>query len=205
MAQKYYVIWKGRKPGIYESWDECKRQVEGYVGALYKAFPTRAAAETAYKGRPWDYLGKANGPAQPSAELIKKLGECYAVDAACSGNPGDLEYQCVHVPTGRKIFKQGPFAEGTNNVGEFLAIVEALALFKEKNITAPLYSDSEIAMGWVEAGKCKTKLIPSRRNADLFKRLKAAEDWLARNSYVTPIRKWQTDKWGENPADFGRK
>jgi ribonuclease HI len=204
-VSKHYVVWKGRKPGIYSSWDECKSQVEGIVGALYKAFPTRAAAEAAYKGRPWDYFKKSNEPVKPSPELLKKLGDCYAVDAACSGNPGVLEYQCVHVPTGRAIFKQGPFPEGTNNIGEFLALVEALAMFKEKGITVPLYTDSETAMAWLKAKRHKSKLAPSRRNAELFKRLAWAEDWLAKHGYENRVLKWETETWGENPADFGRK
>jgi len=206
--QKHYVVWKGRHPGIYDSWDSCKRQVDGYVGALYKAFPTRAAAESAYAGPASNFVRPFSGQApftpKPSAELLKKLGECYAVDAACSGNPGRLEYRCVHVPSGRQIFHQS-FPEGTNNIGEFLAIVETLVLFKQKAITDPVYSDSKIALAWLKVKKCKTQLPETSRNHALFERVHQAEAWLKANTYATRVLHWKTDDWGENPADFGRK
>ncbi len=48
--QKYYVVWKGRKPGIYTSWTECEAQVKGFAGAEYKSFPNREMAEAAFRG-----------------------------------------------------------------------------------------------------------------------------------------------------------
>ncbi len=42
---KFYAVRQGRKPGIYTSWDECRREVTGYGGAEFKSFPNRAAAE----------------------------------------------------------------------------------------------------------------------------------------------------------------
>ncbi len=202
-SQKYYVVWKGRRPGVYDSWDEAKRQVDGFVGAQYKAFPNPIEAQAAFKGRATDHIGQTATP-KPSAELLKKLGDCYAVDAACSGNPGRLEYRCLHVPSGRNIFHQ-TFPEGTNNIGEFLAIVEALALFKQKEITAPLYTDSKIALAWLKAKQCKTKLSENAHNRALFDRIRRAEAWLKANTYTTRVLFWNTDEWGENPADFGRK
>lgn len=203
-SQKYYVVWKGRQPGIYSSWDECKRQVDGYMGAQYKSFPTRAAAQAAYSGRASDHFGQAAAP-KPSAELLKKLGECYSVDAACSGNPGRLEYRCVHLPSQRLVFERGPFAEGTNNIGEFLALVEALMLLKQKEIGEPVYSDSKIALSWLKAKECKTQLDESPRNRPLFELIQKAEHWLRAHSYPNKVRLWDTKTWGENPADFGRK
>lgn len=204
MPQKFYVVWKGRKPGIYSSWDECKRQVDGFVGAQYKSFPTRVAAEAAYKGRAFDHFRQATIP-KPSTELLKKLGDCYVVDAACSGNPGRLEYQCVHLPSQRKVFERGPFAEGTNNVGEFLALVEALMLLKQKEIGDPVYSDSKIALSWLKAKECKTQLEETAHNRHLFELIHKAEGWLRAHSYPNKVHLWDTNEWGENPADFGRK
>jgi ribonuclease HI len=129
----------------------------------------------------------------------------YAVDAACSGNPGFLEYRCVHYTTGEEIFRKGPYENGTNNVGEFLAIVHALALFKRKKITAPIYSDSETAIDWVESRRCRTKLEMHESNAELFWVIDRAEKWLLENDYENRVLKWHTEVWGEIPADFGRK
>ncbi|HKZ71320.1 MAG TPA: ribonuclease H family protein [Anaerolineales bacterium] len=202
-AQKVYVVWKGRRPGVYGSWDECARQVSGFPGAEYKAFSTRTEAEKAFESSPDDYIGQPVSRLSP--ELLRKIGDGYAVDAACSGNPGRLEYRCVHIPTGREVFRRGPFEDGTNNVGEFLALAHALALFKEKGVKSPVYSDSETALSWVKDGRCKTQLEQNRRNAELFRLIDEAEDWLERNECPNKALKWDTEAWGEIPADFGRK
>ncbi|MCL5999143.1 MAG: ribonuclease H family protein [Chloroflexi bacterium] len=205
--QKYYVVWTGRKPGIYTNWEECSAQVTGYPGQAYKSFESRDAAEKAYRGTYEDYMGQhvSNLSPQQLLEIGKPILASYSVDAACAGNPGPLEYRCVYTETGREIFKQGPFERGTNNIGEFLAIVHALALFKPQGITLPIYSDSENAISWVQEKKCKTNLQPDDRNATLFDLIARAEKWLAGNEYGNPILKWETEAWGEIPADFGRK
>jgi viroplasmin and RNaseH domain-containing protein len=44
MPEKYYAVKKGRKPGVYQSWAECKAMVDGFPGAVYKSFKTREEA-----------------------------------------------------------------------------------------------------------------------------------------------------------------
>ena len=209
---KYYVVWRGRKTGIFTSWEACSAQVSGYPNAKYKAFQSKAAAEKAFRN-PYE---KNFGKYVPKLNLVlpfvkgKPIRDSYAVDAACSGNPGRLEYRCVqiHTRTGkgrREILREGPFVYGTNNIGEFLAIVHALMLFKKKGITQPIYSDSKNAITWVKHKKCKTKLTRDERNADLFRLIEKAEKWLKDNEYPNLILKWKTEDWGEIPADFGRK
>ena len=134
------------------------------------------------------------------------------VDAACSGSPGRLEYRGVQTDSGRQIFRAGPFADGTNNVGEFLAIVEGLRWLRDHGHGWPLYSDSENAIGWVRAKKCRTKLVPTRSNRRLFEMITRAELELRGTADDGrdlagdhKILKWETRDWGENPADFGRK
>jgi ribonuclease HI len=187
---KFYVVWAGRKPGIYDSWAKCEAQVKGCNGARYKSFASRAMAEKAFAGE---------------SLIPPEVLNAYAVDAACSGSPGPVEYRCVQVQTKKEIFRQGPFAEGTNNVGEFLAVVHALSLFKQTKIAAPIYTDSRTAISWIKAKRCKTELIRTPRNATLFDLIERAEQWLAENDFANPIKKWETDAWGEIPADFGRK
>jgi ribonuclease HI len=103
------------------------------------------------------------------------------------------------------LFKQGPFEEGTNNIGEFLAIVHGLAFLKQKNSNRIIYTDSKTAIGWVKKKSCNTKLKRNEKNEQLFKLVQRAEEWLKINSYDTTIVKWETKAWGEIPADFGRK
>lgn len=203
--EKFYVVWKGRKPGIYTSWAECETQVKGVAGAEFKAFESREQAEQAYKSTYWKSVVPSGKPRMPSEMILRQIGDSYAVDAACSGNPGVLEYRCVHNPTGKEIFRKGPYPDGTNNVGEFLAIVDALVLFKREGITLPIYSDSQIAMGWVAAKNCRTTLEMTKNNSPLFRSIEQAEHWLHANDYANQIIKWKTEVWGEIPADFGRK
>ncbi|MBI5829516.1 MAG: ribonuclease H family protein [Chloroflexi bacterium] len=213
--QKYYVVWKGRKRGVFASWEQCEAQVSGYVGAEYKAFDSEDEARRAFKAAYEDYKGQ---PAQaPSAQRLLTAGRpirahheqvdfaSYSVDASCSGNPGLLEYRCVRTDTGAVVFRRGPFAEGTNNIGEFLAIVEALELCHRRKSDLPIYTDSENAMRWVKDKQCKTGLERGERNAALFSRIEKAERWLRAHAYPNKILKWETDAWGENPADYGRK
>jgi ribonuclease HI len=204
-VSKYYVVWKGRKPGIYTSWEDCEAQVKGFQGAQYKAFPTKAAAQAAFKGRYEDFKGKSAALQTPVFALNGPILDSYCVDAACSGNPGRVEYRCVHTRSGEEVFHQGPFARGTNNIGEFLAIVHALALFKVKGVSEPIYSDSVNAMLWVKRKRCRTKLERDARNTRLFDLVDQAEAWLEENTYANKILKWDTANWGEIPADFGRK
>lgn len=207
---KYYVVWQGRKPGIFDNWNDCKLQVKGEAGAKYKAFDTLEEATEAFKKGPFPYL---NAPSVKTATPVKEKNPAVglpdlnslAVDAACSGNPGDMEYRGVYAATGEEIFHIGPLKEGTNNVGEFLALVHGLALLKQKGSRLPIYSDSRNAIAWVKKKKCKTLLVPTEANEPIFDLIARAEKWLEENTYTTPIRKWETSEWGEIPADFGRK
>lgn len=206
---KFFVVWEGKEPGIYRSWEECKRQIHGYEGAIFKGFATEAEAREAMLSPCWDYIGKNSKIKKPSQVELEKVGlpdfESLSVDAACSGNPGLMEYRGVYSKTGEELFRQGPFKEGTNNIGEFLALVHGLALLKQKNSPLPIYTDSKTALAWVKAKKAKTLLEQNDTNAVLFDLIARAESWLQQNEFSTKIMKWETAVWGEIPADFGRK
>lgn len=208
MAKKrYYVVWNGVKPGVYSSWEECQAQIRGVKQALYKAFGSIDEAERAYASSPTQYIGhgaKSEEKKSPAAMPACIIKNALAVDAACSGNPGMMEYRGVYIATGEQIFHFGPIF-GTNNIGEFLAIVHGLALLKQRGIDLPIYSDSYNALLWVKGKKCKTKLPRDSKSEELYGYIDRAEKWLRENSYATTLIKWETDKWGEIPADFGRK
>lgn len=208
--KKYYTVWKGHHTGVFETWDDCKAQIKDFQGAQYKSFSSFEAAKKAYKGNYKDYVGK-NKPfkSELSEEQLKKIGQpnpnSIAVDAASSGNPGKMEYRGVDTATKKQLFIQGPFEEGTNNIGEFLAIVHGLALLKKKGSDRIIYTDSRTAMSWIRKKTCNTKLERNEKNAELFELVDRAVKWLKNNSYTTTIVKWETKAWGEIPADFGRK
>lgn len=218
--KKYYVVWHGVEPGIYNSWPKCQEQIKGFEGALYKSFDSEEEAEEAYHSSPYLYIKQRNSANQPKASQLQNppsdrtdtvlplplevKAEALAVDAACSGNPGPMEYRGVYLRTGQEVFRYGP-VHGTNNIGEFLAIVHGLALLKQKGSAMTIYSDSRNAMLWVKNKKCKTKLERTAKTEQLFQLIERAELWLKENTYNIPLLKWETEKWGEIPADFGRK
>ena len=214
---KFYVIWQGHVPGVYTDWPTAKQQVDGYGGAKYKSFPSRAQAEAAFRSG-FDNYNAQGIAANAGGKEVKKpsgrksypttptiIGRSISVDAACSGNPGRMEYQGVTTAGARQLFHRA-FPLGTNNIGEFLALVHALAFLKKQNQPdLPIYTDSKIAMGWIGKKKCKTTLPRTSKTKELYELIERGEAWLRANPVTNPIYKWQTEIWGEIPADFGRK
>jgi ribonuclease HI len=206
--QKYYVVWQGRKTGIFTDWRDCEKQIKGLEGAQYKSFDSLKEAETAIGRSYWEFVKK--GGAKPAlktapASVGKPILNSLVVDAAWNTASGDMEYQGFYLQTRERLFLQGPYADATNNIGEFLAIVHALAYLQKHTSDIPIYSDSKTAISWVKKKHANTKLELTPRNKPVFELLQRAERWLAVNSFKNPILKWETEYWGENPADFGRK
>ncbi|MCD0476757.1 ribonuclease H family protein [Flavobacterium sp. EDS] len=207
--KKFYVVWEGRKIGIFETWDECKESIHGFNGAKYKSFQSLELAKQAYSEEYDNYKGKTFFESELSEEELKLIGapilKSISVDAACSGNPGLMEYQGVETETKRVIFKQGPFKDASNNMGEFLALVHALAHMKKNNDTRSIYSDSKIAISWIRDKTSRSNIQETENNKEVFELMERAEKWLISNEFTNKILKWETKAWGEIPADFGRK
>lgn len=214
MAQrKFYVVWEGLQPGIYDSWEDCKAQVDGYKGAKYRAYDSCEAATAAFRKKMdveemqfYTILTRKreirpNYAANPEIKL-----NAIAVDAACNKNPGGLvEYQGVVVGTGERLFHVGPFPGGTNNIGEYIGIVHALAFLAQRaDGTTPIYTDSRTALSWVRNRHSRSTVqLPA--DSKLKQLLDRADRWIATHTWINPIYKWNTEEWGEIPADFGRK
>jgi ribonuclease HI len=206
---KFYVVWAGYEPGVYNTWSEASAQVTGFPGAKFKAFLSEAEARAAFDADYSEFEGRNTTSGRKSMAELADLGvvlDSIAVDAACSGSPGPMEYRGIHVETGAEIFHQGPFQDATNNIGEFLGIVHALAfLHARQKEDMPVYSDSATALAWVQAKECRTTQRRTSRNAEVFNLVARAEKWLRENTHRNPVLKWRTDIWGEIPADYGRK
>lgn len=204
---KFYVVWEGHNMGVYTKWDECKRQIDGFEGAKYKSFESFEEAERAFDIGYYQYLKENPRKEKKASPVVSGEYElnAIAVDASCLGNPGVMEYRGVYIASGKELFRVGPYPDGTNNIGEFLAIVHGLALLKQNNSLLTIYSDSVTAMSWVRQKKCKTKLEATAKNGIILDLIVRAEKWLKENHYSNKILKWETKSWGEVPADFGRK
>lgn len=222
--RKFYVVWEGRHPGIYDNWPDALQQVENWKGAKYKSYTSLEDATEAFRSgdgamernlasillfeAEQSEAGKQHPQAVSAASWQTNPAvdrNAIAVDAACSGNPGDMEYRGVDLATGKEIFHVGPLPGGTNNIGEYLAIVHALALMGKKGINRPVYTDSRTGLSWIRRRKSNTKIKPGASNARVLELLRRADIWVATHSWPNAILKWDTDNWGEIPADFGRK
>lgn len=222
---KYYVVFRGHNPGVYDNWDEVKEQTNGFPGALFKGYTTSEEATEAYRNftgtEDRDELFRiistaVRGSGRETAEKDKGDLEgilsnpeidpdAWAVDASCLGNPGTMEYRGVEIKTGRVIFQKGPFQDATNNIGEYLALVHAMALMAQTGDYHNIYSDSKTAISWWRNRKIKTTLQPTERNRKVFELLARASVWVNTHQFPAKVMKWQTERWGEIPADFGRK
>jgi ribonuclease HI len=261
--RKYYVVWEGRQPGVYDNWEDCKEQVFNYPKAKYMSFKSQTEAIMAFRGdgheeenlltlialknteanatAPQSIFdeqapagnvvsamnptavgnqanvataagngapseGKGGGKTAPRVLPLEVNPAAIAVDGACAGNPGLMEYRGVKVATGEEIFHIGPLTDGTNNVAEYLALIHALALlFRQNDSTTPIYTDSKTAVAWVRNRGCRTQLKPTERNRKIFEMLARANIWIQTHTITNPILRWNTPLWGEIPADFGRK
>lgn len=209
--KKYYVVWFGNPTGIYDSWAKCQKAIKGIAGAQYMSFLSLNEAKIAYNKEYKDYKGRGTlknkktlSPSQKAAYGEPNLYS-IAVDAASSGNPGIMEYRGVDTQTKKQLFHQGPFKKGTNNIGEFLALVHGLAFLKKHNSDRIIYTDSRIAISWIKKKRCNTNITWTAENKELLALVQRAEQWLKTTTYKTNIVKWETKAWGEIPADFGRK
>lgn len=218
-TKRYYVVWKGRVPGVYDDLNDALEQVDDFPGALFKGYDSAAEAAQAFRNsnareekkeignllldaqrRNMPESGNSDYMTNPEIDL-----NGWAVDAACSGNPGKMEYRGVELMTGREIFRVGPFEQSTNNIGEFLGIVHAISLMYQRGENHTIYSDSVTGMAWVRDRKVKTQLQRNAHTEKSFQMMERALSWLNSHSFRPKILKWQTDRWGEVPADFGRK
>lgn len=210
--RKFYVVWNGHHTGVFDSWAECKLQVEGYPNARYKGFPTQEDAIAAYRGDPAEQAQLITAIARHAEEHVNYeafpdiVADSIAVDGACAGNPGMMEYRGVDVMTGAELFHVGPLPGGTNNIAEYLALVHAIAWLQQRGLDrVTIYTDSVTGLAWLRHRGARTTITPNAGNAQVMAVLARADAWIRSHTYSNPVIKWRTDEWGEIPADFGRK
>jgi len=215
--QKYYVVWAGRKPGVYRTWAECQEQTNQFVDAKYKSYGSSEEAKQAFQDGWKKHWGQkstlATGKEKQHFVVADQVGEMageidmnsISVDVGCSGNPGIVEYKGVDTQTGELLFYQGPVQKGTNNLGEFIAIVHGLAYLQKKGSSKTVYSDSRTALSWLKNKKINSSLVRDSSTKEIWELADRALQWVQSNSYSNKVLKWDTEAWGEIKADFGRK
>ena len=171
MAKKFYVVWRGVKTGVFDDWPTTLALVDGFPGARYKSFPTRAEAESAFRsGAPPRNTGSTSG-ARPRvlrtdhADAVAAFDSVIFCDGACEPNPGKAG-------SGMAVYRAGAISSlwygaynpfGTNNTAELNALLQALMFARlelEANRTVQVRSDSTYglnavtkwAKGWEKRG-----------------------------------------------------
>lgn len=153
MAKKYYVVWTGRQTGIFTDWPTAQRSVDGFAGARYKSFATRAEAQEAYEsGAPARAAVARKAPADTAkTPAPAATGLQFYCDGACEPNPGNAG-------SGIVVYRDGKLAElwyglynpnGTNNTAELNALLSALLMAQKAGDQAQILCDSVYAMSCV--------------------------------------------------------
>lgn len=209
--RKFYVVWVGFKPGIYESWRECSSQTDRFPGAKYKSFATHEAASTAFSDGPENHWGAAKRESRhspPPTVAIPNRPPVHSlcVDGAWNGRTGDMEYRGVWNHNQQVAFASDVIRNGTNNIAEFLAVVEGMQLLQSMKRDWPIYTDSVTALAWIRKRQVRSTIFFDKAaNPALRKKVVDALKWLKENNPKTQVLKWRTTQWGEIPADYGRK
>jgi ribonuclease HI len=209
---KIYIVLQGHETGVYNNWNDCKEQVNGFKNAVYKSFKKADDIKKDSNVMFYQmYLGNTPIQKKQVTTLIENSTnelnkESIYVDGACSGNPGKGEYQLVYSDK-KVIFRSDIYPNTTNNLMEFFALVDALVFNKSVDNKYFIYSDSVTAMAWVRNKKCNTKIKNNNNNKSSIDKISQCEDILHNmdNLDYSKILKWDTKKLGEIPADFGRK
>ena len=141
MAKKFYVVWAGRKTGVFTDWPTAHQYVDKFPGAKFKSFATQAEAAQAFRsGSP-----ASAGPRTPAKDSNRAPAKVPATsaglqiycDGACEPNPGSAG-------SGIVVYRDGKLVQlwyglynphGTNNTAELNALHHAL-LMAEKAIAA---------------------------------------------------------------------
>lgn len=135
---KYYAVKNGREVGIFNSWDECKKQVEGFSNAQYKSFKSLEDANTYLYGLGGEEGGETN---------IKAY-----VDGSFNGKTKTCGYGLVIIKEGMEIEKSGSckeYSDHRNVTGEIIASMKAMEYgLKEGVPEISIYYDYEGIRSW---------------------------------------------------------
>ncbi|WJM54471.1 ribonuclease H family protein [Pseudomonas asiatica] len=178
-SRKWYVVWAGRCPGIYQNWASCQSQTDGFPGARFKSFTSQAEAEAAFGANSAASTSARQATTRATTTPIKSVLTTQSklqirkveadvkifVDGACNPNPGEAG-------SGAAVYEHGVLTslwygryqpQGTNNTAELAALHYGLVLAGEatkKGHSAAVFADSSYAIncitqwaaGWEKKG-----------------------------------------------------
>jgi ribonuclease HI len=201
--KKFYVVWEGRQPGIYNDWQTCSQQIREFPSAKYKSFPNQETAETAFSQGYEKYY--CQGGKQAILETLSVEKDSVCVDV-CLISKEIMQCKAIETFSQKEVFVSQPlqFLEKyhqfyINNLGKFLATVEALAIFVERQENTTIYTDNPVIVSWVKNRKVNTKLPGTEENLPILEKIGEAIDWLKSHAYQNRVKFWDPTVWGSFP------
>ncbi|MDO5336744.1 MAG: ribonuclease H family protein [Eubacteriales bacterium] len=178
MAKKYYAVRKGRQTGVFEAWDECRRQVLGYAGAEYKSFITREEAERFVSGKKNNarkVLTQDAAAVQTTSALDGGI-EAY-VDGSYLQETGEFSYGMIILQNGREYcfsqkIEDRELASMHNVAGEIKGAEAAMRYALENGIKRlTIYHDYEGIAKWC-TGQWKANKAGTQSYRDFYQAIK---------------------------------
>lgn len=150
----YYSVAKGIKIGIYNNWEDCKSNVKGYSGAIYKKFKTFEEANNFLNNQGIKSIVKPTIINSNEKTKLDNLDKHYFVytDGACSNNGTKKACAGLGIYFGNNDYRnvskkiQG---KQTNNVAELMAILNTIPIINkdlENGFNITIVSDSQYAI-----------------------------------------------------------
>jgi len=131
--QKFYVVWQGRKPGIYTSWKECEAQVSGFENAQYKAFDSMVEAEKAFSEIHGNTLISKRKNTNKHPFLLPNYERKRSGGCSLQRNPGKWNIVEFTLQQEKRFFISALLKE-VRTISEIFGIVHALALLNNKTV-----------------------------------------------------------------------
>lgn len=198
LSNKIYLVEV--TPGEYKefhSWPACQAFVKGKNVPFGSGVTRDEALEKVARSRAYiDKNGSKTTKAAAPVGAPPREGICS--DAGTHGNPGPCEYQVCDLKG--KVLEHKKLGVHTNNYAE-LAGIGAMLQYAAINGITKCWTDSQIAIGWIASGR----LGPTVHERDVILRMVTEIQTILRKNPKLELLKWHTKKWGEIPADFGRK
>lgn len=182
MPNKYYAVRTGRNPGIYDTWDECKKQVDGFSGAEYKSFKSEDEAKLyCTKDKPVEVSVSGNEPVTkteiPNNALCSSNTAVVFVDGSYNSSTNEYGYGVYITQGSRKqvLCGKGMCKEGGRNVeGEVAGARAALSFLVDKTScnSVVLYHDYQGIGSWAD-GDWKANKNYTREYADFVSKCRS--------------------------------
>ena len=186
----YYVVWQGHRPGVYDTWTECKAQITGFDRPQYKKFSTRYQAFHAYQ------KGSSYRENLRASDLPVFEKKSILINASTDTQRNLTSYYGLYLNSNRRMFSN-TISSADKRIGLFLAAVKALSILHKHRTLLPVYTESLEIISAVK-DKRFVALNPQAESAKVNLYVRVALAWLEKHP-PPPLLHWNAAYWGELP------